>query len=199
MTLTPSMMPPLGTAAPDFRLPDSGNRSVSLNDFAAEPALLVIFMSHHCPYTLHIIPALLKTVREYQSRGLAVIAINANDPAQHPEDSPEHMARAAAEMNFVFPFLIDATQNVAKAFQAACTPDFFLYDRNRKLAYRGRFDDSRPDNDVPVTGDQLRAALDAVLAGSPASKNQKPSVGCNIKWRPGNEPAYYREKPKQSA
>jgi len=109
------------------------------------------------------------------------------------------VTRAAAEMNFVFPFLIDATQNVAKAFQAACTPDFFLYDRNRKLAYRGRFDDSRPDNDVPVTGDQLRAALDAVLAGSPASKNQKPSVGCNIKWRPGNEPAYYREKPKQSA
>lgn len=111
----------------------------------------------------------------------------------------ERVTRAAAEMNFVFPFLIDATQNVAKAFQAACTPDFFLYDRNRKLAYRGRFDDSRPDNDVPVTGDQLRAALDAVLAGSPASKNQKPSVGCNIKWRPGNEPAYYREKPKQSA
>jgi peroxiredoxin len=200
MTLTPSMMPPLRTAAPDFRLLDSEDRPVSMNDFDNRPALLVIFMSHHCPYTMHILPALLQVAREYQPRGLAVVAINSNDPSQHPEDSPERVARAAGEMNFAFPFLIDASQEVAKAYQAACTPDFFLYDQDRKLAYRGRFDDSRPDNDVPVTGDQLRAAIEAILTGddSPA-ENQKPSVGCNIKWRPGNEPDYFLDWQKRSA
>jgi peroxiredoxin len=192
-------MPPLGTAAPDFRLPDSENRTVALDDFAALPALLVIFMSHHCPFTLHVLPSLLKITREYQTRGLAVVAINANDPAQHAEDSPAHMSRAITEMNFVFPYLIDDTQEVARAFQAACTPDFFLYDRDRRLAYRGRFDDSQPNSDIPVTGERLRAALDAVLAGNPAPAEQKPGVGCNIKWKPGNEPAYVRADRKQPA
>ena len=194
MSLTPSMMPPLGTAAPDFLLPDTEGRSVSARDFAAAPALLTVFMSLHCPYTLHILPQLLEISREFRTKHVAVIAINSNDPALNPEDDPAQMARAAKVMEFPFPFLVDTTQDVAKSFQAACTPDFFLYDKSRNLVYRGRFDDSRPDNDTPVTGDQLRAAMEAVLAGRPVSKNQKPSVGCNIKWKPGNEPAYFLAK-----
>jgi peroxiredoxin len=199
MTLTPSMMPPLKTPAPDFKLPDTGGNTVFLKDFSDKPALLVAFISQHCPYTKHILPALVNMIREYQPKGLAAVGINANDPSQHEEDRPERMAQAAKELEFSFPFLVDASQEVAKAYQAACTPDFFLYDKNRKLAYRGRFDDARPDNDLPVTGNQLHAAVEAVLAGEKPSKTQKPSVGCNIKWKPGNEPEYFLKQQKEYA
>jgi thiol-disulfide isomerase/thioredoxin len=193
MTLTPSMMPPLETPAPDFDLPDSasGNKILSLHDFDDSRVLLVAFMSQHCPYTLHILPKFLDVVHEYQPKGMAVVVINANDSAQHREDRPGEMAQAAKEMKFSFPFLFDESQETAKAFQAACTPDFFLYDKARRLFYRGRFDDSRPDSGTPVTGDQLRAAIEAALAGHAPPKIQKPSVGCNIKWKPGNEPDYF--------
>jgi peroxiredoxin len=201
MTLTPSMMPPLESPAPDFNLPDSAgsNKSVSLHDFDASPVLLVAFISQHCPYTLHILAKFLDMVYEYQSKGLAVVAINANDPTQHREDRPREMGQAAKEMNFPFPFLFDESQETAKACQAACTPDLFLYDKDRRLFYRGRFDDSRPDNEISVTGDQLRAAIDAALAGNAPPKIQKPSVGCNIKWKPGNEPDYVVRQQKKYA
>lgn len=199
MTLTPSMMPPLYTKAQDFQLRDTNGNVVSLKDFDDTLALLVAFVSHHCPYTNHILPALIAMVREYQQKGLAAVAINSNDPAQHEEDRPERMAQIAQEMDFPFPYLIDDTQEVAKAYQAACTPDFFLYDIKHELVYRGRFDDSRPDNKLPVTGNQLRAAIEAILEGNRASRTQKPSVGCNIKWKPGNEPAYFLEQQKQYA
>ena len=199
MTLTPSMMPLLNMAAPYFKLPDVNGEIVSLKDFDGSQALLVAFISHHCPYTKHILSALISMVREYQTKGLATVAINSNDPSQHDEDRPEKMAQAAKEMNLPFPFLVDSDQNVAKEYQAACTPDFFLYDNNRRLVYRGRFDDSRPDDDSPTTGDQLRAAIEAVLTGKMPSKMQKPSVGCNIKWKHGNEPAYFLKQQKKSA
>lgn len=157
------------------------------------------FISHHCPFTRHILPAFIEMVRVYKPRGLTVVAINANDPDQHAEDSPEQMAQAAEDLDLPFPFLIDADQTVAQAYQAACTPDFFLYDGDRNLSYRGRFDDSRPDNDEPVSGDQLEAAIQAALAGETPARPQKPSVGCNIKWKPGNEPAYFQEQERKRA
>jgi len=197
MTLTSSIMPLLSTAAPDFNLPDITGKTVSLKDFEGSQALLVAFISRHCPYTQHILSAFISMAREYQPKGLAVVAINSNDPSQHAEDSPVKMAQAARELNLPFPFLKDDGQEVAKAYQAACTPDFFLYDKNRLLVYRGRFDDSRPDNFTPTTGDQLRAAIEAVLAGEAPAKTQKPSVGCNIKWKRGNEPAYFLKQQKR--
>jgi peroxiredoxin len=198
--LTSSMMPPLNTIAYNFQLKDTNEKTVSLSDFGLTPALLIAFISTHCPYTKHIMDNFIAMAREYAAKGLVVIAINSNDPAQHEEDQPEKMALIAKQMDFPFPYLIDDSQEVAKAYQAACTPDFFLYDNNLRLVYRGRYDDSRPENDVPVTGDQLRAAIDAVLAGKAPSKTQKPSVGCNIKWKHGNEPDYFaKQQHKKSA
>ncbi|MGD8566835.1 MAG: thioredoxin family protein [Gammaproteobacteria bacterium] len=199
MTLTPSVMTPLGSTAPYFKLPDVHNNLHELRDFEGANAMLVAFISHHCPYTTHILPALVEMIKEYQPKGLAAVAINANDPAQHEEDRPDRMAKAEKTYGFTFPYLDNESQEVAKAFQASCTPDFFLYDHNLKLVYRGRFDDSRPDNDVSVTGDQLRGAIEALLKGQEPPKPQKPSVGCNIKWKPGNEPEYFIEQQRKYA
>jgi peroxiredoxin len=190
MALTPSTMLPLGTAAPDFSLPNVDGRSVSLADFQGAPALLVVFMCNHCPYVKHVAPQLAVLAREYQARGAAVVGINSNNPATHPADSPEQMVHEVQARGYTFPYLFDETQEVAQAYRAACTPDFYVFDAQRKLAYRGQMDASRPDSGRPATGSDLRAALDAVLAGRPAPADQKPSIGCNIKWKPGNEPAY---------
>lgn len=186
---TASMMIPLGTKAPDFSLPDvTTGRSVSSQDFAAAPAMLVMFVCRHCPYVAHVRPHLAQLGRDHANTGLAVVAISANDPSTHPEDAPESLAEEAREAGYTFPYLFDETQGVAKAYTAACTPDFFLFDGDRTLAYRGQLDGSRPGNGVPVTGEDLRAAIDAVLDGRPVPGEQRPSVGCSIKWRPGNEP-----------
>lgn len=191
MVRTASTMLPLGTAAPDFSLPDTAGRTVSLADFKDSPALLVIFMCNHCPYVQHVADGLAKLAKDYQQRGVAVVGINSNDTATHPEDSPAKMADEVRQRGYTFPYLFDETQQVAKAYRAACTPDFFLFDSQRKLVYRGQMDDSRPQSGVPVTGQDLRRALDAVLAGAPVPEPQKPSLGCNIKWKPGNEPEYF--------
>ena len=181
----------LGTKAPEFSLPDFMGRSVSIRDFDDKKALLVVFMCNHCPYVKHIKPFFSSLVKEYQQKGIAVVGINANDSDSHPEDAPEHMKRDAEEYGYTFPYLIDSSQETAKAYTAACTPDFFLFDRERKLVYRGQMDDSRPGNDKPLNGKDLKNALDAVLEGSPVSEEQKPSMGCNIKWKPGKEPDYF--------
>jgi peroxiredoxin len=186
-----TMMLPLGTPAPHFTLPDPSGKRVSLDDFRDARALLVVFMCNHCPYVKHIRGALAELAREYQPKGLAMVGINSNDAEKYPDDSPEKMAEEIRLAGYTFPYLIDATQEVAKAYRAACTPDFYLFDRNRKLVYSGQFDGSRPGNGVPVTGEDLRAAVDAVLAGKPVPAQQKPSMGCNIKWRPGNAPEYF--------
>jgi peroxiredoxin len=191
MVLTPSTMLSLGSKTPDFRLPDTDGRTVSLDDFKDAPALLVIFLCNHCPYVKHVRHELAALAREYRDRGVAIVGISANDATVYPDDSPEQMAREKAEVGYVFPYLYDASQEVAKAYQAACTPDFFVFDRDRSLVYRGQMDDSRPGNERPVTGKDLRAALDAVLAGTPIPEDQKPSMGCNIKWKPGNAPSYF--------
>jgi peroxiredoxin len=177
------MMVPLGTPAPDFRLPDPAGQVHALEDFRQAPALLVAFLCNHCPYVKHIRDGLARFARDYAPKGLAMIAINANDVENYPDDRPELMAVEAREAGYAFPYVFDATQEVARAYAAACTPDFFLYDRNRRLAYRGQFDDSRPGSGRPVTGAALRAAADAVLAGEPAPAEQTPSIGCNIKWK----------------
>ena len=190
MVAVNSTMLPLGTLAPDFRLPDPGGRLVARDDFAAAPALLVMFICNNCPYVLHIRQGLAAFARDYQPRGLAIVAINANDVAAYPDDRPEKMADEARRAGYVFPYLYDETQAVAKAYRAACTPDFFLFDRARRLVYRGQFDDSRPGSDRPVTGADLRAAADAVLANHPLPSDQRPSIGCNIKWKPGAAPDY---------
>jgi peroxiredoxin len=184
-------MLPLGTRAPDFSLVNVDGRTVSLADFKGQPALLVAFICNHCPFVKHIADALAQFTAEYMAKGVAVVGINSNDASNYPADSPEQMVREAEERGYQFPYLYDDTQDVAKDYQAACTPDFFLFDANQKLVYRGQFDDSRPDSGVPVTGKDLRAALDAVLAGKKLSENQRPSIGCNIKWKPGNEPDYF--------
>jgi peroxiredoxin len=191
MALTPSTMLALGTAAPDFRLPDTNGKTVSLADFKDAPALLALFICNHCPYVKHIRSGLADVGREYQKRGVAVVAISSNDVQTHPDDGPEKMKQEAKAAGYVFPYLYDESQAVAKAYHAACTPDIFLFDKNRKLAYRGQFDDSRPGNGRPVTGRDLKAALDAVLAGRSAPEPQIPSVGCNIKWKTGNAPDYF--------
>jgi peroxiredoxin len=188
MALTPSAMVPLGTPAPDFRLPDTDGRTVSLADFADAPALLVAFLCNRCPYVQHARTALATLARDYQARGVAVVAINSNDAQTYGDDSPERMRQEKAKARYTFPYLFDETQEVARAYRAACTPDFFLFDRGRRLVYRGQMDSSRPDNELPSDGRDLRAALDAVLAGRQPSPEQVPSVGCNIKWKPGNEP-----------
>jgi peroxiredoxin len=191
MAKTASTMLPLGTLAPDFRLPDTNGQVVSLADFRDAPVLLVIFMCNHCPYVKHIRHELAELAREYQARRVAIVGINSNDAANYPDDSPARMVEEAKHIGYSFPYLYDETQLAAKAYRAACTPDIFLFDTDRRLVYRGQFDDSRPGNGIPVTGMDLREALDAVLAGSPVSHNQKPSIGCNIKWKPDNEPDYF--------
>lgn len=178
----------LGTRAPDFRLPDTGKNEVSLSDFDSSKALLVVFMCNHCPYVKHIRKALADFARKNEPRGLAVVGINSNDATTHPADSPEKMVEEVKNIGYTFPYLYDESQDVAKAYGAVCTPDFFLYDADRKLVYRGQFDDSRPGNDVEVTGKDVQTAVDAVLEGREVSQEQTASVGCNIKWRPGNEP-----------
>jgi peroxiredoxin len=190
MAVTPSAMLKLGTSAPQFGLPDTRGNIVSLDDFRDAPTLLVIFMCNHCPFVKHILSHLVELVAEYQDKGVAVVGINSNDAASFPEDRPAMMAKVAQEAGFTFPYLFDETQEVAKAYHAACTPDFFLFDKERKLVYRGQLDDSRPGNDIPITGSELRAALDAVLQGDDISIDQKPSIGCNIKWKKGSEPDY---------
>jgi peroxiredoxin len=188
-----SSMLPLGTPAPDFRLPDpSSGTIVSRDDFSAAPALLVMFICNHCPYVKHVQKELARLVRDYQARGLAAVGISANDVASHPQDGPELMAQEAATAGYTFPYLYDETQETARSYRAACTPDFFLFDKARKLVYRGQMDGSRPGNGVPLTGADLRQALDAVLSGRPVSSEQKPSRGCGIKWLPGKEPDYQK-------
>ncbi|MGA2445423.1 MAG: thioredoxin family protein [Opitutaceae bacterium] len=192
MALTPSTMLPWGTLAPDFRLPDAvSGRMVALADFAKNPALVVMFICNHCPYVQHIRAGLAAFGRDYQPKGVGVVALSANDVADYPEDSPAKMKAEAKAAGYTFPYLFDETQAVAKAYRAACTPDLYVFDRSRKLVYRGQFDDSRPGNGRPVTGADLRAACDAVLAGRAPAADQKPSIGCNIKWKPGNEPDYF--------
>ena len=184
-----SRMLPLGTAARDFSLPDTRGRLWSLADFAPAPGLLIAFICNHCPYVKHILEGFLAFSREYGPKGLAIAAINANDAAAYPGDSPQNMARIAATMDFPFPYLHDESQRVALAYQAICTPDFFLFDRDRRLFYRGRFDASTPGNTTPVTGAELRTAADALFAGS-SLPNQVASIGCSIKWKEGNAPAW---------
>ena len=179
----------LETTAPDFALPDTvSGRTIRLADYAASPALLVTFICNHCPYVIHVRPSFVQFAREYQPRGLAVVAISANDPHTYAQDGPEQMAVEAKKSGFTFPYLFDQTQQTAKAYHAVCTPEFYLFDSGRRLVYRGRFDASRPNSPVPVTGNDLRAAADAALAGRPVPADQKPSIGCSIKWRPGNAP-----------
>ena len=189
--MTASTMLDLGTTAPDFSLPDTRGRTVSLHDFDDAKALLVVFMCNHCPYVKHILDGLLKLAKEYRSKGVAVVGINSNDVDSYPDDHPEKMTEIVKQKGFPFPYLYDATQEVAKSYRAACTPDLFLFDKDRKLVYRGQMDDSRPSTNVPVTGADLRAALDAVLEDRPVPQEQRPSMGCNIKWKPGNEPDYF--------
>jgi peroxiredoxin len=191
MVAVNSTMLPLGTKAPGFRLPDPSGVVVSLSDFKGAPALLVVFMCNHCPYVKHIRNGLAKLARDYREQGVVVVGINSNDVASYPADSPAKMAEEAAFAGYVFPYLYDETQAVAKAYRAACTPDFYLFDKDQRLVYRGQFDDSRPGSGIPVTGRDVRAAIGAVLDGEPVSPNQKASIGCNIKWKPGNEPDYF--------
>lgn len=193
MAATPSRMLPLGSAAPDFTLPDPDGNEHMLKAIAdGKRGLLVAFICNHCPYVQHIRHELARLAGGWQQHGIAVVGINANDIDAYPGDGPEAMAHEARSVGYTFPYLFDATQETAKAYQAACTPDFFLFDRDLRLVYRGQFDDSRPRNDVPVTGRDLSAAIDALLEGRPISDDQVPSIGCNIKWRPGNEPTYER-------
>jgi peroxiredoxin len=191
MSLTESTMPKLGSPAPDFHLPDAAGALHSLNDFSASPALLIAFICNHCPYVIHIKQAFAEFAREYAARGLAVVAVNSNDFASYPADAPDKMQQDACDYDYVFPYLVDEAQELAKACRAACTPDFFLYDGARKLRYCGRFDGASPGRDVPVTGAELRAAADALLAGQSLAGPGVPSIGCNIKWQPGNAPDYY--------
>ncbi len=185
-------MLPLGTAAPDYALREvTTGKTVKLADIAQKKALLVMFICNHCPYVKHVEDGLTAFARDYATRDVAIVAISANDAETHPDDAPEKLAGTAKARGWKFPYLYDQAQSVAKSYTAACTPDFFLFDAQRRLVYRGQFDSSRPNTAIRVTGADLRAALDALLAGKPVAKEQKPSLGCNIKWRAGNEPAYF--------
>ncbi|MHC2069680.1 thioredoxin family protein [Bremerella sp. T1] len=191
MVKTASTMLPLGTKAPDFSLLNVDSKTVSLADFADAKALVVIFMCNHCPFVKHLADDLAKFGRECQEKGVAVVAISSNDVANYPDDSPEQMVHEAENRGYTFPYLYDEDQSVAKAYKAACTPDFYVFDGEQKLAYRGQFDASRPGNDVAVTGEDLRKAVDAVVAGQPVPEPHMPSIGCNIKWIAGKEPEYF--------
>jgi peroxiredoxin len=186
MALTASTMLELGTAAPEFRLPDTvSGRIISLETFSGKKGLLVMFICNHCPYVKHVQDELARLGKDYTDNSLGIVAISANDAKHYPDDAPAKLRETALRKGYVFPYCYDESQQVAKAYTAACTPDFFLFDENRKLVYRGQLDDSRPGNDVPVTGRDLRAAMEAVLAGRAVSPDQKPSLGCNIKWKMG--------------
>lgn len=191
MVRTASTMLPLGTIAPPFSLNDTEGNTVSLADFAGKKALLVMFICNHCPYVKHVADQLKQLADDYIPHDVAVVGISSNDAEAYPDDSPEAMAKEKADRGYAFPYLFDGDQSVAKAYAAACTPDFFLFDADQKLVYRGQLDSSRPKSDIPVTGEDLRAAIDAVLAGNAPSPDQKSSLGCNIKWKPGDEPQYF--------
>ncbi len=192
MAETPSTMLALGTELPEFTLRNAvDGRRVTPADYRGSVALVVMFICNHCPFVKHVLKELGRLTREYQPRGVGFVAINSNDSQAYPDDRPEKMQELALAEDWVFPFLYDGTQEVAKAFRAACTPDFFVFDEERALVYRGQLDGSRPGNSVPVTGRDLRAALDALIAGKSVSKDQRPSLGCNIKWMPGNAPDYF--------
>ena len=191
MVRTPSTMLPLGTLAPDFSLINVDGQTVSLSDFNDAQALLVIFMCNHCPYVIHVADHLAQLAHEYMSRGVAVVGISSNDVSNYPADSPKQMVAEAEGRGYPFPYLYDETQEAAQSYRAACTPDFFLFDAGKQLVYRGQMDSSRPDSGIPVTGEDLRRALDAVLEGKLPTADQTPSLGCNIKWKPGNEPDYF--------
>jgi len=191
MVAVNSEMLPLGTEAPSFSLVDPDGRLYSLADASGSRGYLVMFICNHCPFVKHVREELARIGRDYAGRSVAVFAINSNDAEAYPGDSPARMKQEARDWGYGFPYLVDADQSVAKAYHAACTPDFFLFDADRRLVYRGQLDDSRPSNDVPVTGRDLRAALDALLAGEEVPAEQKPSIGCNIKWQPGNEPPWF--------
>lgn len=189
MARTPSYMLELGTNLPQFSLPDTDGNIVTAGDFANKP-VLVMFICNHCPFVIHVRDQLASIGRDYLGKGLAIVAINSNDVTTHPDDSPEKMRIEHQNAGYTFPYLFDETQRVAKSFKAACTPDLYLFDREHRLAYRGQLDDSRPSNNIPVSGRDLRAAIDGVLVGARIPSEQKPSLGCNIKWKPGNEPKY---------
>ncbi len=191
MALTPSTMLPLGTKAPEFNLMNVDGTEVALADFADAKALLVMFICNHCPFVKHLADDLAIFANKYIPLGLSVVAISSNDVANYPADSPEQMVAEAEQRGYAFPYLYDETQEVAKAYAAACTPDFYLFDAEQKLVYRGQFDSSRPDSGIPITGEDLAAAVEAVLASKPVHGDQKPSIGCNIKWKAGNAPAYF--------
>lgn len=191
MARTASTMLPLGTPAPEFALPDATGKVMHFSDFDEERGLLVMFISNHCPYVKLLREAIADLGRTYQKHCISVVAIMSNDVENYPDDSPAKMVEEIMNFGYTFPYLYDETQEVAKAYHAACTPDFFLFDGERRLYYRGQFDDARPGNGVAVTGKDLRDALDRLLAGEPAPDVQKPSLGCNIKWKPGNAPAYF--------
>ena len=197
MVKTASTMLPLGSSAPDFSLPNVDGSTVSLSDLDDKVGLLVIFMCNHCPFVIHLREDLANFADEYQQRGLAIVGISSNDVENYPQDGPDKMKEEAETQGYTFPYLFDESQDVAKAYHAACTPDFFLFDKDRKLVYRGQFDDSRPGSDIPVTGQDLRAACDAVLAGEPVPAEQRPSIGCNIKWKAGSEPSYFTGQPAE--
>lgn len=198
MVKTLSTMLPLGTTAPDFSLISVDGTTVSRTDLTGQP-LLVMFICNHCPFVKHVATELAALGRDYQPRGLAVVGISSNDVSRHPEDSPEQMVHEAEAQGYTFPYLFDETQEVAQAYRAACTPDFYLFDAEHRLVYRGQLDDSRPGSDVPVTGRDLRAAIDALLAGQPVPEEQTPSMGCNIKWIAGAEPEYFNPQGVQSS
>ena len=189
MAKTLSTMLALGTLAPDFSLPDLvSGRTITVASFKGEKAFLVMFISRHCPFVKHVQVELARLGVDYRGRGVGIVAISANDVVTHPDDAPELLAAMAEELGFTFPICFDESQNVAKSYHAACTPDFFLFNAERALVYRGQLDDSRPDSGTPVTGRDLRAAIDAVLAGRPVDGDQRPSIGCNIKWKAGHQP-----------
>jgi len=191
MVETPSTMLALGTAAPGFKLPDTDGKMVSLDDFKGAKALVVAFICNHCPFVKHIQKEFASFAKEYQGRGAAVVAISSNAVEDYPDDSPEKMAEESKRAGYTFPYLYDESQQVAKAYRAACTPDLYVFDKDRQLVYRGQFDDSRPKNGRPVTGADLRKAVDAVLGGREVDANQRPSIGCNIKWKRGSAPDYF--------
>jgi peroxiredoxin len=191
MPVTPSTMLELGTPVPQFRLKDLSGAVVASDQYTGFP-LLVAFLAPHCPFVKHVRSSFAALAKEYQEKGLAILGINSNDTVTYPDDGPGGMKKETEDGGYTFPYLADGDQSVAKAFRAACTPDFFLFDSNHKLVYRGQFDGSRPSNDTPVTGSDLRAAVDALLAKGKPSGDQKPSVGCNIKWRAGHEPDYFK-------
>ena len=192
MVKTLSTMLDLGTQSPDFSLPDVvSGQSISLNTFSGKKALLVMFICRHCPFVKHIQQELARIGKDYSDKDVGIVAISSNDAQTFPDDSPSSLKQMAEELGFEFPFCYDESQETAKAFAAACTPDFYLFDEARRLIYRGQLDDSRPGNDIPVTGKDLREALDAALRGEPIGEDQRPSIGCNIKWKSGNEPEYF--------